>query len=149
MKHVLNLRIALGHLAGLGAIGAAVAMGLVSCEKQTRDSIGADKPASAPPTGPYLTLDITASKDTAYEMLCDVRTYDRPEGGVANRYGVQKAGNYHDYIPSPPAHCTAKIVSGPGPLKITIGKPGADPSAAQTMTITTPGDAGKNTLHVF
>ncbi len=132
----------------LAAIGAAATVGLVACEKQDRDSVGVEKPASEPPKGPYLTLDIAASKDTAYEMLCDVRTYDRPEGGVANRYGVQKAGPYHDYIPSPPAHCTAKIVSGPGPLKITIAHPN-DPATAQTMTITTPGDAGKSTLHVF
>jgi hypothetical protein len=64
---------------------------------------------------------------------------------MANRFGVIKTGPYRDVIPSPLAHCTAKVVSGPAPIRVTLSKSGS----TQSMTIDTVGDAGKKTLHVW
>ncbi len=125
----------------LGAVlGAGLA--LAGCDP---NKVGVNKPASPVPEGPHLDLNIEAAADTHYEMLCDVRTYQTPEGGYANRYGVTKAGPFKDYIASPTAHCTIKITSGSPPVKVTLSKPGT----VQTAILNTVGDAGKVTLHVW
>ena len=59
--------------------------------------------------------------------------------------GLDRAGRFSDDIPSPHAHCTARIVSGPPPLRITLSKPGS----TRSMTIGVVGDAGKRTLHIW
>lgn len=146
MKHPSGLRLVVLHGLALAVLGGAAAFGLAACEKQDRDSIGATKPEGPPPDGPHIDLNIEASKDTRYQMLCDVSVYKSADGVMANRFGVEKAGPYHDYIPSPTAHCTAKIVAGPGPLTVHLSKAGAQP---QSMTITTVGDAGKSIVHMW
>lgn len=102
-------------------------------------------PAYPPPPGPHLKLDIDAPKDTAYRMLCSIRSYRSGPGQYANRYGVDTKGPYHDTILSPNADCTAELLSGSGPVTITLSKPGA----TQTATLATPGPAGKVKLLVF
>ena len=103
-------------------------------------------PASAPTAaGPQIQVAIAAPSATHYEMLCDVHTYQASPGQYVNRYGVDKTGPFSDVIPSPSAHCTAKIDSGPAPVKVTLSKAGA----TQSMTIDTVGDDGKQTLHVW
>jgi hypothetical protein len=115
--------------------------GLAACGQ----GAGADKASTPTPAGPHIDLAVDAPKTTHYEMLCDVRTYQATPGQYVNRYGVDKTGPFSDAIPSPSAHCTAKIDSGPGPVKVTLSKAGA----TQTMTIDTVGDDGKQTLHVW
>ena len=120
----------------------AFAAPLAACEPGS----GVDKPVTAPPpAGPHLELTIAAPKDTHYQMLCQVRTYQVAPGQYANRYGVDTSGPYKDTILSPNADCNAEIVSGPGPVTITLTKPGA----AQSITLTTPGPTGKTKLVVF
>jgi hypothetical protein len=115
---------------------------LAACEPGSR----VDKPvAAAPPSGPHLDLVIEAPKDTHYQMLCQVRTYQVAPGQYANRYGVDTTGPYKDTILSPNADCNAEIVTGPAPVKITLSKPGTTTSA----TIDTPGPTGKTKLLVF
>ena len=114
---------------------------LAACNQSASD----DKASALPPPGPHVQLAIDASPATHYEMLCDVRTYEAAPGQMANRYGVIKTGPYKDFIPSPNAHCTAKIDSGPTPIRVTLSKPGS----IQSMTIDTGGDAGKKTLHIW
>lgn len=115
---------------------------LAACEP----GAGNDKQARYPePPGPHLALAIEAAKDTHYQMLCQVRAYATGPGQYANRYGVDTSGPFKDTILSPNADCTAELVSGAGPVKITLTKPGTTTSA----TLTTPGPAGKTKLLVF
>ena len=97
------------------------------------------------PPGPHLKLTIEASKATHYQMLCQVRRYRKGPGQFVNRYGVDTSGPYQDTVLSPNATCWAEIVTGPAPVKITLAKPGA----VQSITLTTPGPAGKTKLLVF
>jgi len=106
---------------------------------------GADSSTSPPPPGPHVQLAVEAPATTHYEMLCDVRTYQVGPGQMANRYGVDKTGPYKDEIPSPNAHCTAKIVAGPAPITVHLSKPGQ----TQSMVIDTVGDDGKKTVHMW
>lgn len=102
--------------------------------------------AAAPPTpSPHVHLAVEASGRTHYEMLCQVRTYQWAPERYANRYGLDRTGRFSDDIPSPHAHCTAKIVTGPPPLRITLSKPGS----TQSMVIGVVGDVGKQTLHIW
>lgn len=115
---------------------------LAACEPGS----GVDKPPPpVGPPGPHLALTIEAAKDAHYEMLCQVRTYQSGPGQYVNRYGVDTTGPYHDTVLSPNAHCNIKLISGPGPVKVTLSKPGS----VQTATVVTPGDAGKTPLHVW
>ncbi len=106
---------------------------------------GSDAGSVPLPPGPHLQLAIDAPRTTHYEMLCDVRTYRTGVDQYANRYGVVKTGPFRDVIPSPNAHCTAKIDSGPAPIRVSLAKDGA----THSMTIEAVGDAGKKTLHVW
>jgi hypothetical protein len=105
----------------------------------------AKQPAMPPPPGPHVRLTVEASKTTHYQMLCNIRTYEWAPEQYANRYGVDTTGPFSDLLLSPHAHCTAKIVSGPPPLRITLSKPGS----TQSMTVSELGDAGKKTLHIW
>jgi len=105
-------------------------------------------PAKAPastPSGPQIRLIVDAPRTTHYEMLCDVQTYQASPGQYVNRYGIDRTGPFSDIIPSQSAHCTAKIDTGPAPVKVTLAKAGS----TQSMTIDTVGDDGKKTLHVL
>jgi hypothetical protein len=105
-----------------------------------------DKPAALQaPTGPHIQLVVEAPRTTHYEMLCQVRTYQASPGEYVNRFGVDRTGPLTDVIPSPNAHCTAKIDSGPAPVRVTLIKSGA----SRSMTIDAVGDGGKKTLHVW
>ena len=92
-----------------------------------------------------LLLKIVASPATHYEMLCHVRTYKTPQGTIANRYGVVQSGPYADTVPSPNAQCQIKIVGGPGPITVSLSKPGV----TRTVTVKTPGPAGQQPLVIF
>ena len=61
-------------------------------------------------------------------------------GPIGRPLSASTSGRFTDTIPSPNAHCHAKLLAGAPPLKFTLTKPGAAPVAAQ---ITTPGDAGE------
>ncbi len=105
-----------------------------------QDSGGTGAPADVLPPGPHVVITIEAAADAHYQVLCEVRAYQDAVGNAANRYGIDKSGPFTDTIPSPNAHCHAKLLAGAPPLKFTLTKPGAAPVAAQ---ITTPGDAGE------
>jgi hypothetical protein len=146
-------RAVLIHLAGIGVMVAAMATGLVACNNE--DGAGPGKaPTSPMPPGPHIGLVIQADKTTHYQMLCDVRTYQAAPGQVANRYGVDKSGPFTDTIPSPNAHCTIMLINGPS---VTVSLTKKDFPAGQSATakdkasatITTPGEAGKFTLHMW
>ncbi len=100
---------------------------------------------SAVPAGPTIKVAVDAPKSTHYEMLCDVTTYQASPGQYVNRYGLDKTGPVSDVIPSPSAHCTARIDSGPAPVRVTLTKA----ASTQSMTIDALGDGGKKTLHVW
>jgi hypothetical protein len=71
-------------------------------------------------------------------------------GQYVNRYGVDKTGPFSDVIPSPSAHCTAKIDAGPTPIRVSLTKSDEhQPAQTESMTIDAVGDAGKKTLHVW
>lgn len=106
---------------------------------------GQDEPSPPLPPGPHVRLTVAASRHTHYEMLCDIRTYKTGPEQFANRYGIDTAGPFADVLPSPNAHCTARIDSGPSPIRITLSKPGS----TQSMTIDAVGNAGKKTLHIW
>jgi len=95
--------------------------------------------------GPHLDLAVAAPRNTRYEMLCAVHTYQASPGQYVNRYGIEKTGPFSDVIPSASAHCTAKIDSGPAPVAVSLSRAGS----VHTMTIDTVGDDGKRTLHVW
>ena len=118
---------------------------LCACSKGSDYSAPAGAASKALPPGVHIGLAIEAPKDTHYEMLCAVRAYHSGPGQLANRYGVDQTGPFKDVIPSPNAHCTAKIDSGAAPVRVTLTKPGT----TQSMTLDTVGDAGKKTLHVW
>ena len=115
--------------------------GLAACGQ----GAGADKASAPVAAGPHIQVVIDAPRTTHYEMLCDVRTYQASPGQYVNRYGVDRTGPLSDVIPSPSAHCTAKIDAGPGPVTVTLSKAGS----TQSMTIDAAGDGGKKTLHVW
>jgi hypothetical protein len=121
--------------------GAALTAMLAGCSPDG----GADQPAVLEPPGPHIRVSVDASKDTHYEMLCDIRTFEVSPEKLANRYGLDTTGPYSDVIPSRSAHCTARIDSGPAPIRVTLSKSGV----TQSMTIDTVGDAGKRTLHMW
>jgi len=136
----------------LVAVGAAVSPGLSSCNQ---DNPGLDRPAIAPPPpGPHIAVNVEADKATHYQALCDVRTYQSAPGQLANRYGLDKTGPFKDVILSPNAHCTIELIRGPS-VKVTLTKidfpagRSATDKDTSTTTVTTPGDAGKFTLHLW
>ncbi len=100
--------------------------------------------ASAQP-GANLSLKIDAAPTASYQMLCHVRTNKNPGGGIANRYGVEKTGPYTDTLPSPIATCQVKKTGGPGPVTVTLYKPGV----SRSVTVTTIGPAGQKPLTIF
>ena len=121
--------------------GLILAAALAGCGRSDR----ADQAGVGGGSATHVHLAVEASSRTRYEMLCQVRTYQWAPERYANRYGLDRAGRFSDDIPSPHAHCTARIVSGPPPLRITLSKPGSTGS----MTIGVVGDAGKRTLHIW
>jgi hypothetical protein len=128
MRRIFSLTAALG-----------LALTLAACGNE--DGPGMDKqPEAALPPGPHVQIAVEAAADAHYQVLCEVRTYMAAPGQPANRYGIDKSGPFADTIPSPSAHCHAKLLTGTPPVKLNLTKPGATPVAA---TITTPGAAGE------
>ena len=101
--------------------------------------------AAVSQTSGELVLKVAANPATHYQMLCHVRTYKTPQGTLANQYGVDKSGPYSDTIPSPNAQCHIKIVGGPGPVTVSLSKPGV----TRTVTVAKPGPAGEQPLVIF
>lgn len=101
--------------------------------------------AAVSQTSGQLGLKITAPPATHYQMLCHVRTYKTPEGGIANQYGVDKSGPYADTIPSPNAQCHVEIVGGAGPVTVSLSKPGA----SKSVTVAKAGPVGEQSLFIF
>jgi len=78
--------------------------------------------ASAQTAG--LPLTIQAAPATTYSVKCHVRTYNTPQGGIANTFTVVNKGPYRDVIPSVNAQCQLWKTGGPGPVTLHIVKNG-------------------------